>query len=299
MLSASSSTRPILYSALSSSRRPFSTILNPEPASSPTSDGKKPLFGTVPSHRSYIFLHASEPPTAFPARVSTPLQRALQLQVTKWGGMVNFSWFGPEHHSQTGNGTGVTAFSSLGGRLEIPELTLENVDAVAETLRRHASEGPGITAEEEPEVHLYVCTHGARDCRCGDVGGAVVRALREEVARRVEADSGGKASRVRVGEVAHGGANCGIHRHAANLLVYPHGDWLGLLKPEDVPSVLTSILEYSIRPFGAQDKPIVPRHWRGRMGLSKDEQVELFESQSAADSDEVHIRPSIQRRLGS
>ncbi|KAG5653223.1 hypothetical protein H0H81_001700 [Sphagnurus paluster] len=175
-----------------------------------TTDGSpsktdKPMFGTVPSHRSYIFLHATEPPTSFPARFSTPIQRALQLQVLKWGGGVNFAWFGHEHAPRnTGQSTSATAFSALGGRLEFPEITLDNVDEVAETLKRHA-DGPIVSASEE--IHLYVCTHGARDCRCGDMGGAVFKALQDEVKRLVDVDPSGAASRVRLGEVAHVGGH--------------------------------------------------------------------------------------------
>ena len=165
---------------------------------------EKPLYGTAPSHRSYIFIHASEPPSAFPPRFSTPLQRALQLKVMKWGGTINFSWTGsPE---LAGNGPALTAFSTMGGRLEVPELNMDNIDEVAEMLERHATEGP-LAPGTSDEVHLYVCTHGARDCRCGEMGGAVLRALQGEVARLVKADPLGIASRINIGEVGHVGGH--------------------------------------------------------------------------------------------
>lgn len=53
---------------------------------------------------------------------------------------------------------------------------------------------------------------------------------------------------------------------------------LGELRSDDVPRVLDAILAQPIRPFGPQNYPIVPDHWRGRMGLGKDEQISLFES---------------------
>ena len=48
---------------------------------------------------------------------------------------------------------------------------------------------------------VYVCTHGSRDCRCGDTGGSLVLALREEVRRR------GLDEQVRIGEIAHVGGH--------------------------------------------------------------------------------------------
>ncbi|KAG5720799.1 Altered inheritance of mitochondria protein 32, partial [Termitomyces sp. T112] len=237
----------------------------------PTTKKEKFLYGTAPSHRSYIFIHASEPPSSFPARLSTPLQRALQLKVMKWGGTINFSWLGPP--KSTGGGPALTAFSTLGGRLEVPELNMDNMDEVAEVLERHATEGP-LASGTSDEVHLYVCTHGARDCRCGEMGGAVLRALQGEVARLAKADPLGIASRIKIGEVGHVGG----HQYAANLLIYPHGEWLGMLKPEDVPIVLARVLDSPVRPYTSEDAPIVPSHWRGRMGFAKDDQAQLFQS---------------------
>lgn len=170
---------------------------------SPPSD-VKPLYGSVPSHRSYIFLHASEPPSEFPARLSTPIQRALMLKTLKWGGIVNFSWDGPKTPSSEAY-TSATAFSMAGGRLDIPKISLENIDEVEESLRKHL-EGPLVKNTVE-DIQLYVCTHGARDCRCGDIGGLVLKSLREEVQRRTRADPHGLASKVKVGEVAHVGGH--------------------------------------------------------------------------------------------
>lgn len=57
---------------------------------------------------------------------------------------------------------------------------------------------------------LLVCTHGARDCRCGDTGGALIRALRAELkARQASGDPDGLWNKIKLGEVAHvGGHKC-------------------------------------------------------------------------------------------
>lgn len=119
---------------------------------------------------------------------------------------------------------------------DIPRLAMEDVESVAWDLAK----GPGAlemhpAKEEDEEVRVYVCTHGARDCRCGDLGGSFVQALREEVGRRKLEGT------VKVGEVGHvGGHKCArswglaflssqahvfCSRWAANMLVFPHGEW--------------------------------------------------------------------------
>jgi hypothetical protein len=127
------------------------------------------------------------------------------LKVLKWGGIVNFSWHGPNDQGSGDSYTSATAFSIAGGRLDIPKISLENIDDVEESLRKHA-EGPLVKSTTE-EIRLYVCTHGARDCRCGDIGGRVFTALREEVQKRTRADPQGLVSKVRVGEVGHVGGH--------------------------------------------------------------------------------------------
>jgi hypothetical protein len=53
---------------------------------------------------------------------------------------------------------------------------------------------------------------------------------------------------------------------------------LGSLTPEDVPTVLDKILEHPPEPLNADQAPLYLERWRGRMGLNKDEQLELYTS---------------------
>lgn len=166
-----------------------------------STEAKKPLYGTVASHSSYIFLRANEPPSAFPARISTAIQRELQLRTMKMGTIVNFAWTGEPPKLPEGVAS-ATVFSTLGGRLEIPHLTLENMNEVESRLKAHIQHGP-IEAGTDEQIHLYICTHGARDCRCGEHGSQVARALKEETERRK------LNHRVKVREVGHvGGHRC-------------------------------------------------------------------------------------------
>ncbi|KAJ7054156.1 Sucrase/ferredoxin-like-domain-containing protein [Mycena amicta] len=226
------------------------------------------LHGTVAYHRSYILLSAPSSPQSFPSRFSTSIHRALQLQTTQWGGLVNFAWTG----SQSESSNSLTAFSALNGLLQIPSLTLDNVTDVAEQLRQHATV-PSLHSQND-KLHIYVCTHGARDCRCGDTGGAVFRALREEIDARTRVEPNGTASRVVLGEVAHVGG----HQFAANMLVFPHGEWFGRLTPSNVPTLLDAILSSKQRPLSVMDPPLSPKFWRGRMGLHKEQQMSLMKS---------------------
>ncbi|KAF8651386.1 hypothetical protein AX16_004809 [Volvariella volvacea WC 439] len=284
---------------------------------STSASSEKPLAGTVQAHRAYILIHSPIPPSDFPSRISTTLQRALQLKVTKWGGIVNFAWYpdeqgplkskapsrvvtpglGLEDRSRSPSydptafrsedmevPSRVSVFTRYGthmGSLDIPNLRAEYADEAEELIKSFVDgnklphdTGPNIKLDtsKKDEIHLLVCTHGARDCRCGTTGGQVFDALRDEVERRKAIDSDGIMQRVKVGAVSHVGG----HAYAANLLVFPYGEWLGYVKPEHVPSVLDSILHLPIKPTSEHDTPLLPYHWRGRMGLSKEEQMHLY-----------------------
>lgn len=90
-------------------------------------------------------------------------------------------------------------------------------------------------------------------------------------------------------------------RYAANLLIYPYGEWfvpsgphslgfrnayifarLGTLQAIDVPMVLDEILEQHTAGWTAStdSPPLCPPFWRGRMGLNKEEQLALHSGRS-------------------
>jgi hypothetical protein len=145
----------------------------------------------------------------------------------------------------------IVAFSARRRRsLCIPEVGMHNVDHVAEQLREHAA-SPIVSSIEptsmidqveqhDEPIHIYVCTHGKRDCRCGETGGAVFHAFRQEVKWR------SLQSLVKVGAVGHVGGHkyarflsfpllsnvtlsappdTHLCRYAANALIFPYGEW--------------------------------------------------------------------------
>ncbi|TFK50311.1 hypothetical protein OE88DRAFT_1631029 [Heliocybe sulcata] len=236
------------------------------------------LHGTVIPHDLYVFLHSAVSPMEAPSRLDSPIRAALQAEVTKLNGIVNFSWAKEQPIAEQPDRHKITAYSRPGGRLEL-EISGENMaQEVTSTLWKHARGEAGEAQDESNyAIDFYVCTHKERDCRCGEHGYAVAEALRTEVTRRKESGSSNSAHRIRtVGETTHVGG----HKYAANVLIYPFGDWLGNVRPEHVPTILDEVLK---RPFLGPpsetegDPPILPELWRGRMGLTNNQQVEMYE----------------------
>lgn len=171
------------------------------------------LAGTVPHHDIYILLRAHRSPREYPSRPSSQLLKALSGKALKFRGLVNFAWspdweVHPEYAGLGGDGEAeaynLTAFSWRGGHIEIPNVSHQALDSVADLLERHAqgnAHSSALPVAEKDKLHLFVCTHGQRDCRCGDTGGGVANALREEVQKR------GLTKDIVVGEVAHVGGH--------------------------------------------------------------------------------------------
>ncbi|KAF8266260.1 Sucrase/ferredoxin-like-domain-containing protein, partial [Lactarius quietus] len=238
------------------------------------------LAGTVPLHQAYILLHGRDSPRSFPSRVTSPLLVALRQYALRWSALVNVAWVPPPDPTRRfsippGDSRDIEVYSLqtfAHGRagLSIPSVTMDNLDEVFSKLCDYIERRP-TEAVDSGDLHLYVCTHGARDCRCGEWGSKVVDALRNEIHRRKEMEPTGKYSRVVVGEVGHVGG----HQYAANMLVFPHGEWLGGLRPDNVPRVLEVIMEQS-SPMDLARTSLLPTHWRGRMGLTRDQQLQRY-----------------------
>jgi hypothetical protein len=108
------------------------------------------------------------------------------------------------------------------------------------------------------QQYVVVCTHGQRDVRCGECGPPLVEALEKAIA----------AQQLTGEMVVCGSSHVGGHMFAGNVLVYPTGDWYGYVTPADVPRLIEDIAQGRI----AKDL------WRGRMGLTQQEQEDSFSS---------------------
>jgi Sucrase/ferredoxin-like len=174
------------------------------------------LAGTVPLHQAYILLHSHHSPRTFPSRVTSPLLLELRRQALRWSALVNVAWV-PSNTVGNGpnpppDGVGdsdtyrLLAFSRNRTALQIPSVTMDNLGNACTRLDDHLKASI-VDLDPSGPLFLYVCTHGARDCRCGEWGSKVADTLREEVRRRKEIEPTGKYSRVVVGEVGHIGGN--------------------------------------------------------------------------------------------
>ena len=109
--------------------------------------------------------------------------------------------------------------------------------------------------------HIFVCTHGERDARCGECGPPLFERFQQEVA------SLALEEHVQLYKSSHVGG----HRFAGNVLVYPAGDWYGYVTPTDVAHILAAHTNSGDLPTEL---------WRGRMGLTPKEQTDYFKRSS-------------------
>lgn len=169
------------------------------------------LAGTVPLHQAYILLHGRDSPRSFPSRVSSPLLVALRQYALRWSALVNVAWVPPSDpatcdSSKDNEVYSLQTFARGRAGLQMPSVTMDNLDEVRSRLYDYMERPPTETVDSGG-LNLYVCTHGARDCRCGEWGTKVADALRNEIHRRKEMEPTGKYSRVVVGEVGHVGGH--------------------------------------------------------------------------------------------
>ncbi|KAG6617529.1 Thioredoxin-like fold [Phytophthora cinnamomi] len=104
----------------------------------------------------------------------------------------------------------------------------------------------------EDGYHMMVCGHAARDERCGCKGPELLEWLKGSAA---------EANRpLNLWTSSHYGG----HRYAAACIVYPSGDWFGLLNEEEKAKGM-------IDAMNDEDPLRMYELWRGRMGLTEPE----------------------------
>lgn len=162
------------------------------------------LAATAPYHDYYVMLRSRHPPGEFPKVVSSPVQKALQLALAPSNGLVNFSWSSQQSPPPLSSPSdeevySATSFSKDGHVIELGGLALSNI---REAVQHITTPNPmGLSGGVAWPLYIYVCTHAARDCRCGDVGSSVAEAFRKEINWR-QLDS-----IVKLGETGHVGGH--------------------------------------------------------------------------------------------
>jgi hypothetical protein len=134
----------------------------------------------------------------------------------------------------------------------------------------HALETRDMNAKK---LYLFVCCHGSRDARCGVVGSALAKQLLSVIKVRQLEDL------IEVYSTSH----IGGHKYAGNVIVYggshpADGDWYGGLHAAHAEVFLDSLLTMEIGVDGGAEDPMLREYWRGRMGLSKEEQRALWQA---------------------
>lgn len=119
--------------------------------------------------------------------------------------------------------------------------------------------------------HIFVCTHGTRDQRCGIFGTRLLDQLRELISKR------GLSRHIGAWSTSH----IGGHKYAANAIVYPRGDWYGSyceqcgnglsdIKDASQNNSAESILDAVIQDSVWWDA------WRGATNLTKQDQIAVW-----------------------
>jgi hypothetical protein len=177
------------------------------------------IAGTVPLHQAYILLHSQHSPRFFPSRLASPLLVALRQHALRWSALVNVAWvpstgvgrvpnFPDDLDPNDTETYSLVAFARNQAQLQVPSVSMDSLEDACTRLNGFLGCPTGTGSTVDPDaLYLYVCTHGARDCRCGDWGSKVADALREEIYKRKQSEPTGKYSRVVVGEVGHVGGH--------------------------------------------------------------------------------------------
>lgn len=215
------------------------------------------LAGSVKPYRRHVVFLEHRPHSDWPAKLEaetgTPFARfhAALSTVSSTSGKprvfataVDVS--GPEHGD-------LQRLRELGGVLVFPEAV--SVSAGAEgslfdaLLGSTISNLPGVSTAKLPGLWMLVCAHSKRDFRCEQCGPKLACML-QQVSSEVP---------VRVLKSSH----IGGHRWAGNVIVYPAGDWFGLVNSQVQAGRIVE--HYSRRLLGGDDTlpADLQELWRG------------------------------------
>ena len=173
-----------------------------------------PLSRSIAPRTALFLLGLPAPPSTWPAKLefASPLISAASIALKKYGLAVNAYYDGVGQAAHVG-GEGLE--EQYPARLLFPDnkqfiypsfdlRSLQDPEFLrAVAYRPNHDPATQISTERSmiPKQEIFVCTHGARDCRCSDRGGPLVDALRKEIARR------GLGDAVSVKEIAHVGGH--------------------------------------------------------------------------------------------
>ena len=98
---------------------------------------------------------------------------------------------------------------------------------------------------------ILVCTHGARDKRCGRAGPPLIKSLKEEIKKRGFSENDNTNHVIRVRATSH----IGGHKFAGTIIIYPQADWYGHLNKKKANIIIDTIIK----------NKRLDKHWRGNV----------------------------------
>lgn len=256
--------------------------------------GASSIAGTAPFYQRHVFVATSSPFFAWDSNCTTPTKEStlerlqkevvLKTRTTANAIPVKLTLFQtPQHEASTTISSdelmvfpdrvifpAPVDISHTAQLLVSPPLIAASSLSSLGSPSPHAQPGVKSLADE---LHFFVCCHTTRDKRCGDCGPPILEALQQEI--QASGDT-----RTHVWPCSHVGG----HEHAANLLVYPPGDWYGRVDRSHVSDLLShyaylrsrmSAAVKSTEALSLDDFPPLLNcaAWRGRMSVSKAESL--------------------------
>lgn len=224
--------------------------MSDHPEKGPHPGSEEPLAGTVKYHRRHLFVCTEE--RDWPARIETGGGLLQALSETLAAPAEGHSLAVKLTACQQGSGDRAGDLLLFPEQLRYRGVEEADLPALAEHLRRGNGTGASFHPLPLPGTHIFVCVHDRRDPRCGRCGPPLLEAFQEELPRH-------GLHNVTLRPTSHVGG----HRFAANVIIYPGGDWYGRVLPRHVPELIDRHLK---------EGQILAHLWRGRLGLDPEQQ---------------------------
>lgn len=223
-------------------------------------EGQAELAGSVKLNRGHLFI--STPNQDWPARIEDGegyvpyFARLLETRSRRAGLRIKLTAF---HDPDQGPQPRILLFPDH----HAYEVAVEVFEEWLDLFFNGQVEDSGFSQAPAQKNYIFVCTHGTRDERCGLCGPQLVEVFQTTLRRNSD----------ELSAAVYPCSHVGGHVYAGNVLIFPNGDWYGYVTPESVPQLVETHL---LR------KEIVWEHWRGRNGLTPEQQLALKEASQSA-----------------
>ncbi|EQC29470.1 hypothetical protein SDRG_12718 [Saprolegnia diclina VS20] len=140
--------------------------------------------------------------------------------------------------------------------IRLRNIRAEDVTFVTETLLQEDVDMDAlqarVTVAPLQGKHVFVCAHANRDFRCACAGPKLIEWIEKDIPEWQ----------------AYATSHYGGHRFAGNCIVHPNGEWYGHVNSRDALDQVHRGIK--------DDSPVVADLWRGRLGLSKADQLAVY-----------------------